>query len=617
MEIKFFTERGVLDFSSKKISVQESNSRLSDKTLTKFTFPFEFYMDEDFISQFGDYRSHESHHLVKSMKGYLLFEGRVHEAVLDIESIEGDYMTVQIDFGFDHLPNYDKKLSELPLEKFKVQDIYRYAIEICGKKYPETNFNFPRIHTTKYDPKTVMWDAFEGYYNHTILKNGVLEMARNVFPTEQNNWTIDNVNIIHPCPHVLYLLKVGFADAGYSLAGDILSDENLAQRWVFSGTQYFRNKWIEVKEYKLKLEDYDRTEEYPVYASDAGGVDYVAYYNQVAYYRRVYVLEHDDNYRLDFYFPMAGKLKVKYQGKELFNGYFFNGKSVYLRDVVAGSEVEVEIEYEDRDYISLKGELMSLRIRSSKGIEGKSDGVNVEETKIVENENMVDLTRAVPNMTFSEFVGIIQNWFNYDLQIVDKTVYMNLIGREEPPVPKDFRKFEIKRPKRTLLTERSYLLKFPQMDKGYELDSMYYDRHGAVLNGEAGKETSVIEINGYAMPVAKAKEYHTATAQVKKDSDSILALVYYDGLRDGINNAGNPPGCHFPELFGNNWEKWLSQRMNSEVYQWKFMAYMEDMREFSVSDYLYCYHKRHLIKTLNKDKISENTYEVEITTETY
>ena len=104
-----------------------------------------------------------------------------------------------------------------------------------------------------------MWDAFEGYYNHTILKNGVLEMARNVFPTEQNNWTIDNVNIIHPCPHVLYLLKVGFADAGYSLAGDILSDENLAQRWVFSGTQYFRNKWIEVKEYKLKLEDYDRT----------------------------------------------------------------------------------------------------------------------------------------------------------------------------------------------------------------------------------------------------------------------------------------------------------------------------------------------------------------------
>lgn len=138
-----------------------------------------------------------------------------------------------------------------------------------------------------------------------------------------------------------------------------------------------------------------------------------------------------------------------------------------------------------------------------------------------------------------------------------------------------------------------------------------------MLNGEAGKETSVIEINGYAMPVAKAKEYHTATAQVKKDSDSILALVYYDGLRDGINNAGNPPGCHFPELFGNNWEKWLSQRMNSEVYQWKFMAYMEDMREFSVSDYLYCYHKRHLIKTLNKDKISENTYEVEITTETY
>ncbi|EKB59527.1 hypothetical protein HMPREF9700_01538, partial [Bergeyella zoohelcum CCUG 30536] len=34
------------------------------------------------------------------------------------------------------------------------------------------------------------------------------------------------------------------------------------------------------------------------------------------------------------------------------------------------------------------------------------------------------------------------------------------------------------------------------------------------------------------------------------------------------------------------------------------------------TDYLYCYSKKHIIKTINKDKISSNTYEVEITTET-
>lgn len=53
MEIKFFTDNGVLDLSYQNISFQESNSKLSDKRLTKFTFPFEVFINEEFIHSFG------------------------------------------------------------------------------------------------------------------------------------------------------------------------------------------------------------------------------------------------------------------------------------------------------------------------------------------------------------------------------------------------------------------------------------------------------------------------------------------------------------------------------------------------------------------------------------
>ncbi|EKB61395.1 hypothetical protein [Bergeyella zoohelcum] len=632
MEVKFFTEKGVMDLSSQKISFQEGNSKLNDKQLTKFTFPFEIYVDEEFTHTFGDYVSHEVWDIPKVIEGKLLFENRIHDAKLEIMSIEGKFLTGQIDFGFEEIPNHDKKLSELPLEVIEVANIYEYAAVVCSKKYPETNFNFPRIHTKKYKPSEVMWDAFEGYYNHAKNVNGQLKFAENVYPTEQNGWTIDNVNIVHPCPHILYLLKTGFEDAGYELQGDILQDKNLQDKWVFSGGQYFKNQWILNKEVlRVNKNQYKRRNIIKNPPKTYGEYEYEA----------VFTIEKADQYRLDFHFtasqptwvaPRIVYLKIEVNGVVTViptnNEYDFF-KSHFLTIQNANTEVKVSFRYDMELRSGTVGgfhgsgsgtdpvipEILVAHLRSQSAQQTDSNE-NAEEYKVVVNENKIDLTRAVPNLTFNEFVNIIQNWFNYDVQIVGRTVYMNKIGFEAPPEPKDFRAYEVKSPKRTLKNEKSFFLKFMDLDDGYKLDAVYYDKNGIKLNGVPGKKTSTIEINGYVMPIAKAKENHTPTAQVKKDSDTILSLVHYEGLINGMNDALNPPGCTFPLLFETNWEKWLSTRINSDEYQWSFTADIARFSHFKVTDYLYCYSKKHIIKTINKDKISSNTYEVEITTET-
>src|SRR5690606_2020172 len=181
----------------------------------------------------------------------------------------------------------EKKLSELPLESFQVSDIYSYAKTVATKKYPETNFNFPRVFTTKYPATDQVWNAFDGYMND--LKKDGTEMRRNYIDGSGN---IFNINIIHPMPHILYLLKTGFEDAGYQLRGDILTDQNLAQKWVYSGTEHFTR----LTQNRLGLVKY------------AADYDQIVGWPTVAFYPKLQI-EKKGKYRVVGYIRKSDKIK--------------------------------------------------------------------------------------------------------------------------------------------------------------------------------------------------------------------------------------------------------------------------------------------------------------------
>src|SRR5690606_24034043 len=170
---------------------------------------------------------------------------------------------------------------------------------------------------------------------------------------------------------------------------------------------------------------------------------------------------------------------------------------------------------------------------------------------VITNRNEVNLKLAVPDITFGDLVRIVKNWFNYDVEIREKTVYMNLIAKEGTANVKDFTFMEVPQNmvSRELLNKKSFLLKFPDMDGGIKKDSMYYDIDGPKLNGTAKTDTTTININGYLMPLTLPKPGGYNTATVLKESSDILALVEYAGLLNGQNNATYSPGCDFPELF--------------------------------------------------------------------
>ena len=598
-----------LDLSKQKFSIQENNAKVSDSQFTKIVFPFSLPVSEEILNSIGDIINHAATDVETVIDCKLEHEGRVHDAKFEILGNEGSYAEIQIDYGFDELPNWTKKLSELPLENFSVPDIHTYAPTVLNKKYPEVNFNFPRIYNKKYDPTTEVWDAFDGFLND--MKPDMTEMRRNYIDGSGN---IFNVNIIHPMPYILYVLKTGFRDAGFDLKGHILTDQDLYYRTIYSGTDYFTSKQ-------------QRRYEFDILYGTPDKIDLRHGYKDYELYERHITIEKMGNYKIAgiiHYFKakkMVSEYKLILNGKNIWRKYGGKTKNTDRYDIPIDIDFNVNQEnsiltiWVHKQY---KGDVyntnMCKLLVTSKTTEDISNSELGDDSGFVTNRNEVNLKNAVPEITFGEFVNKICNWFNYAMIPIDKTIYMNKLSLEKYFEPKDFRKYEAKKPKRVNKKNISYLLKFPELDR--KVDNVFYDVKGIKLNGEEITDTKVIEIDGYALPVYMPKPNSHNTAVVQTDSTTALQLVHYDGLNEGTNNAKNPAGCHVPELFYKNWENWLKRRLECYEYTWKFTIPIEEMANYSINDYLFCYDNIHLIKTLNKDKVSETTYEVEIITET-
>jgi len=612
METKFISERGVEDLSDIAITVEESNSKVSDTMFTKFTLPFDKYASPEFLRMYGDFVSYEANNLKNKIVGKLQFENKIHDAERFFQSGQGFNITNQIDFGFEELPNFDKKLSELNLEKFDVADIHIYAKDVCSKKWPETNFNFPRVYSKKYSPDQQIWSAFDGYYND--LNQEGTEMKRNYVDSTGN---IFNINIIHPMPHVLYVLTKGFEDAGLELQGDILTDPVLQKKWMFSATEYFTkvNQYSNVRTissddyYEQWWENTVLAGSFPVYAYEAS--------ESLNFQDTVYVSV-TFKVRLVKYRPF--RLKVTLNGSEIFSKeeYSYDTKEYEetFQTMISVNNAVITFHVEQSGMnVNVPWNVITYELKSNSIINEESEAQDFDNS-LVKNSNTIDLKKAVPDMTFGDFFKIIKNWFNYDLDIVDNVAIMNKINNEEITKIEDFTKYQVFLPKRNFLNKKSWLLQFEDLDNDQKKDSLYFDYQGVKINGSKNEETNEITINGYVMPVKLPKENGYNTAYVMKDSATTLSMVDYDGVKNGQNNANAVSDCDFPALFETHWKNWLKMRLSGQEFSWSYDVNIEKFSQYRIKDYIYAYNNVHIIKNWSKEKISPDTYRVEFTTET-
>ena len=590
-----------LDLSHFKISDTEENNWFSDSFFTKYSFPFDIDLTDDldvaldFISLYNT--SPETYFEVK-----YVHNDKIEDAIFEIESHQVKLSGV-IRFGFEQLPSFDKNLSELSLDKFDLAGgttIYNYAETIIPQKWPAVNFNFPQVHVDKYDVTDDVWLDFGGIVNNR--KTG----AFLINTVEGGGSIVHNLNVMQPMPYCLHILQRIMIDSGYTLAGEILNDERLKKACLFADTDYF---------YKNALSEYSALKRNDEHISS----QFISGQWYRCTYQVIQVIEGIGNYRINGTFRMLSVLYeqafcvVKLNGTNVFEAHREPNEESGEGTVFVNINVITTVATNTLEFYVL------TKADPTDEMHFPINFIVAPQTVAVANiinENKIDLTKSVPNITVQDFIKAIKNWFNYDLTIVGNSAIMNPVETQiNYDDTEDFQFSEIKNPVRKFKKGNSFLLKFQDIEnKSFPFLPVFHSTTGVVNTGfVADEKTTTIEINALPLPLLTKTEVHTAYAV--ESNDSKVFLVKYDGLYRGNNYSQSNEEYLLPAVHLKSWKKWFDFRINSHGFNWSFPAWNEQLINLKAKTKIFAYKKVHIIKNINKTEIKPDYYEVDIETE--
>lgn len=580
-------KRFALDLSEVQISYQEENQRFKDTLSTNFSFPFEFHIDRNLRILMGDFSSMNVYDLKTYYKDcYLISDGKIREAELEILSSVGEVVRAQIDLGFEQFPNWDKKLRDLPLEVVQSSgsDMIPIAEQTIGQTYPAVNYNFPMIHSDLYDDSSAFED-FKGIINKRLEGSFVTNDA-DVSENEYHNY-----NLVIPIPYWLYILKVGFEDAGFTLHGDVLECEDLKSALVApTMVELFENResveWIVMQQNGGSASQY--YDEQPIHL--------------IGQFR----------YRIDL------TVIVTNWGSSTYPKITFNGEVLHQwssSQHYTGSFILTTIPGEENILrfeglvISPEQNLMVVEIIPLVLYDDDGNFLNPRA-----DFNEMQLSEHLPDITFGEFVTITKNIGNFDYTVIgDREVYMNHIEKAfENTELTDISEYEVRYPERNYEESKSFLLKYTDVDsEEYDFPVIYYDVDGVQSEDYPDNdETKKIEIKAIPLPL-KTTEGIT-TAHQFLDTDTIVQIIRYEGLQDEKNVCISNAPFDILNIYNKYWAKWLLFRVYASTLKWTFYVNKNKWRGIGIFDNLYAYFQKLWIRKINKTSINSRVYEIDI-----
>ncbi|MBW3519489.1 hypothetical protein [Flavobacterium sp. NKUCC04_CG] len=592
---KIITSDFELDLTDVKITINEENSWFSDRFFTKYSYPFEFVATKEINTVLGDLMSYNS-----VTQTYIdcvyVFYNNIQSAVFIIEEIKGDLVTASIRYGFDEFPNFDKYLPEFDLIKKQVNDIYVHANAVVHQNYRQTNYNFPQIHTDKYDPQETQFNAFLKILNNRV--DGIF--IRN---SVNDDDAILNKNIIQPVPYLLYLLKTGFLSAGYELRGEILRDELIAKILIYTNKDYFTKVAIEPLNVSISTEEH--------YDQKVINWEYSFYF----FYKQIQI-------------PRPGKYNLI--GDLALHSWTINEQSeIYIRhngvviyewrrrSAFSNTHVDLTI------HVSAPDEMLEFFVKSAVRREDVLVNVQVlpiyflnsqgQKTGSIVNENIVDLAKVVPNITFGQLVTVVTNLFNLDLVIGKDFVTMDFINTAfQKNTIHDFRDCEIVNPPRKLKSGVKYLLQYEDDSLGY--DRVFVDINGMSVLKKEQRLASEKTISIGAAPLLRESRGVT-TVKANDGGEDSISLVLYSGLVEGKNTALDPSPLLLSSIYNKYYSAWLRNRILSQEFHVEFLTPIERILNLKIKDRIMMYNNIHLVKNIGLTQIAKDLFQVELETE--
>jgi hypothetical protein len=590
------------------MSVIRQNHWFADGYFTKYSFPFEIELTNAIDTAFG-FISRISSDVKETYFECKYYHGdTIEDAVLEVEQLQ-EVVSCTLYFGYDQLPNWDKKLASLPLDKFELPQgvsIYQHAETIISQSYPAVNYNFPQIHIDKIDPDTdEVYFAFEKIINNR--KNGAFLI--NEVIQEGADFVSYNRNIMQPLPAWLHVLQKGFEDINLQLSGDILNDEVLQKKLTYSDAEYATTITQDSINIITISEDFIETGFVNSSSSQFNKYFVTQPINNPGRYRIIGKM-----YLHRFFNSTNRSYKIKYRDVVLASGSF----AVYTISVIT---LNVNLVFDT--LVDLNPNFITVESYQRKTEEKVIFDLNINPVRLhdfegnpipnIINKNEVDLTKSVADITFGDFVKLQKSWYNYGLTVKDGLAIMNKVESQiNYDNAVDLSMFEVKYPLRKFKKGISFLLKFQEVDsKDYSFLPVFQNATNVVSTSfVTDDKTTTIEINALPLPLLVRNGVQTAHA-FEVNSSKVYGIIY-NGLKEGKNLVQDPAPMMLTSIHPTSFQKWFKLQIDGEELSQDFNCYAEKLLELKPESKVFMYGKYHLVKTINDTEVSPNVFEVNI-----
>lgn len=609
----FFSEKSgdfTINIPRTGFTINDANSEFSDGFFVYWTYPFEVYLSDELKRIFQDISNPNLIEKGKKHEGYLNVEGIVHPAILKLLGSNGQLGKFQFEFGIETLPSFDKKLSDFDLGSITTQAytetaVYDYIDANLGKYYPEVNVFFPRIHTQKFDDKNIgNGFLFSGIYND--VSNGLIK--RN-YPTDLG---FVNNGIVKPIVSTLHVINSALAEDGYTLAGEILEDED----FLYSGLDHneecfdvFNQKQEEVKitveprgyNYMTPPDNYYIEESTSTATLKVLGAYYLSIFT---------VRENIKNITATALYKDSAGITHISQIQFLHTGQastFDINLQTLLPTFDKLTDVKITITmscYFDSNVTTNITKIVKCFLNPKRA--GEITSIDYYQMK-----NQIHLNQFVPDITFGDLLKALKLWKKYKIYPDGKTLNFKKI-EIAPTKVIDFQFSEQKDLEIVSNFRDAYLLKLDAPDE-YGYSTYTIDNDQLYTFEKSFPSRTDVVIPGYPLPIV---EVDSVTTAMEKTTDlSGVVLVKYKGLQSGKNDCLPLTNLLVENIYPNFYELYIKNRLAADNFKWSFYSDHYKIRELTSSDVIFAYNSNHKIINIIKKFVEPSDYLIEIETE--
>lgn len=582
-------------------TINETNQDFSETLFTNWSYPFESFLTQELIRIYGDPSNINTVFEKRKDWGFISVEGTIYPACLKFMGCNDTKIKLQIEFGYESLEVFEKKLTELPLHIEYNGFITQYPKDSLSLKFPEVNIAFPQVEIKRWKDDLNNFER-KGIYNNY---DPIVGNFTSNYDTENDQWYS-----LKPFVYLMHILYVGFKSENLELAGDILSDPEL------------RYALLNHTNIPYEKVEYDKEKKVTVTMNPDP-----AKFTSGKKYQVTSEVETSTSISGEYYFSVLESAEKIVYFKAEISYIDFSNNSQYFSLELSENQTIGEIDVQ-KLLPNLTGFIsVTIKVKSTIEYEGLFNDVkrdlSVFLIKKGDNPGYAYLMKDidikakdyVPDMTFSYLINAIKKTRKYRISILGNKIYFMNSGLLNTS-NKNLSGFDTSK-KEIIPNEREgYVIQLASPEE-YKHTKYLINTKEILTEFEENDNYEKLEIECYPLPVssAAASSDDVITAVELVEENTIVSLLRYEGLQDGFNRCLNMNTFLIPHIYGKYYNYWIQGRLTAVPYKWKFYSDNFLLRDLTSYDIVYAYQNYNIIIDMQKKFIGETAYEIELKTE--